>query len=82
VVGSADPQAVKKAAETLLWLANHELPFLSIYEKRISVFALEGERVKGWPAPNDPIWSLSSTSIDTVYAYLLSSGQLQPGEPS
>jgi peptide/nickel transport system substrate-binding protein len=80
VVGSADPQAVKKSAETLLWLANHELPFLSIYEKRISVFALEGERVKGWPAPNDPIWSLSSTSIDTVYAYLLSSGQLQPGE--
>jgi peptide/nickel transport system substrate-binding protein len=79
VVGSADPLAVKAAAEKLLYLANHELPFLSIYEKRISVFALEGERVHGWPQPTDPIWSLSSTSIDTVYAYLLSSGQLLPG---
>ncbi|HEY9840346.1 MAG TPA: ABC transporter substrate-binding protein, partial [Candidatus Obscuribacterales bacterium] len=79
VDNSADPIAVKAKAESLLWLANHELPFLSIYEKRISVFTLEGERVKGWPAADDPIWSLSSTSIDTVYAYLLSSGKLLPG---
>ncbi|HEY9843263.1 MAG TPA: ABC transporter substrate-binding protein, partial [Candidatus Obscuribacterales bacterium] len=80
LVNSADPVAVKAQAQTLFWLANHELPFLSIYEKRISVFALEGERVRGWPAADDPIWSLSSTSIDTVYAYLLSSGKLLPGD--
>jgi peptide/nickel transport system substrate-binding protein len=78
VVGSADAKAARASAEDLLWLANQELPFLAIYEKRISVFALEGERVQGWPQANDPIWSLSSTSIDTVYAYLLSSGRLQP----
>ncbi|PKL78828.1 MAG: hypothetical protein CVV27_02755 [Candidatus Melainabacteria bacterium HGW-Melainabacteria-1] len=82
VVNSADPAAVKARVEPLLWLANRELPFLSIYEKRISVFALEGERVRGWPATDDPIWSLSATSIDTVYAYLLSSGRLLPGGPS
>lgn len=82
VVGSADAKAARAAAEDLLWLANQQLPFLAIYEKRISVFALEGERVRGWPQGDDPIWSLSSTSIDTVYAYLLSSGRLVPSGPS
>lgn len=82
VVGSADANAARVAAEDLLWLANQQLPFLAIYEKRISVFALEGERVRGWPQGDDPIWSLSSTSIDTVYAYLLSSGRLVPSGPS
>ncbi|MBT9547628.1 MAG: hypothetical protein IV090_19700 [Candidatus Sericytochromatia bacterium] len=82
VVGSADANAARAAAEDLLWLANQQLPFLAIYEKRISVFALEGERVRGWPQGDDPIWSLSSTSIDTVYAYLLSSGRLVPSGPS
>jgi peptide/nickel transport system substrate-binding protein len=78
LASSADPLAVQAAAEALLWLANRELPFLSIYEKRISVFALEDERVRGWPPEADPVWSLSATSIETVYAHLLGTGRLLP----
>lgn len=81
IVNNTQPNATRHQIQNLLWLANHELPFLAVYEKQISVFVLDGTDVRGWPAPQDPIWSLSSQSMETVYAYLLGSGRLQPVAP-
>lgn len=81
IVNDSDPSQTRRRIQNLLWLANHQLPFLEVYEKQISVFVLEGADVRGWPAKQDPIWSLSSQSMETVYAYLLASGRLLPAHP-
>lgn len=80
VMSGARPTKVHAAMSRLLWLANHELPFVAMYEKKIGVFVQEGERVKNWPPPEDPVWSLTSMGLDATYAYLLSSGRLQAVE--
>jgi peptide/nickel transport system substrate-binding protein len=80
VINGTDTLSVKTDIGALLSLANRDLPFLNVYDKQLGIFVLEGERVKGWPLQKDPRWSLSAVSMDTVYAYLLSSGTLQPVE--
>ncbi len=77
VMSGANPVKSKLATQRLLWLANHELPFVAMYEKKIGVFVQEGERVQNWPPASDPVWSLTAMGLDATYAYLLSSGRLQ-----
>ncbi len=78
LMDNADPQVYRPALNDLLWLANQQLHFLAIYEKRIGVFVQEGERIRNWPAADDPVWSLTAQGLDVTYAYLLSSGRLEP----
>lgn len=77
VMGDYDKKLARQSLADLLWLANRELPFLSVFEKKIGVFVQEGERVSGWPAESDPVWSLTAMGLDATYAYLLSSGRLK-----
>lgn len=77
VMSNHDPPQAQRSLKNLLWLANHELPFLSVFEKKIGVFVQEGERVANWPDPQDPVWSLTAMGLDATYAYLLSSGRLK-----
>ncbi|MCK5072340.1 MAG: hypothetical protein KAQ98_02875 [Bacteriovoracaceae bacterium] len=69
-----EPGLIKKTVGKLAWAANEYLPFLSIYEKNLMIFVVDGKRVKGWPSPEDPIWSASSAGMESVFAYLISTG--------
>ncbi|MGV3523232.1 MAG: ABC transporter substrate-binding protein [Candidatus Sericytochromatia bacterium] len=81
LMDNADPAISRPALDKLLWLANRQLHFLAVYEKRIGVFVQEGERIQNWPAAADPVWSLTAQGLDATYAYLLSSGRLKPVAP-
>ena len=72
-----DPVKLKATVGHLAWIANEYLPFLTIYEKNLMVFLVDGVRVKGWPDANDPLWTMSSCGLETLFAYLMTSGRLQ-----
>ncbi len=72
-----DEKEFKKIVSELAWMANEYLPFLTIYEKRLMIFLLDGVNVTGWPEENDPIWSASSTGLEAVFAYLISTGRVR-----
>ncbi|MFC1745477.1 ABC transporter substrate-binding protein [Candidatus Riflebacteria bacterium] len=69
-----DFKKVKELVKELAWVANEELPFLTIYEKRLMIFLQEGKHVKGWPAAKDPIWSTASQGLEKLYCYLIAEG--------
>jgi peptide/nickel transport system substrate-binding protein len=72
-----DPEA-QKALVTKLALAYNELiPKIPIFERYGNNPALEGVRVKGWPADGDPILRNSPYS-DSFVALLMYEGKLTP----
>lgn len=76
VVNTRSESERLKSIEKLSEITNMYLPFLSIYEKNLTVFAVDGERVSGWADEKDPIWSSSALGLETLYSYLISSGKV------
>jgi peptide/nickel transport system substrate-binding protein len=75
IVGLSSSLAeVREAVKHLAWASNEYLPFLTMYEKKLMVFVVDGVRVAGWPAKDDPIWSGSASGLESVYSYLISTG--------
>jgi peptide/nickel transport system substrate-binding protein len=62
----------------LAYVTNEQLPFLSCYEKRVTIFAQEGARVAKWPEDDDPIWSGVPAGGFTIYCTLLTKGVIVP----
>ena len=42
------------------------------------IFHVDGVRVTGWPAENDPLWTVAPGAIERFYAHLLIEGILKP----
>lgn len=68
------PTPTAPALKNLSWVANEYVPFLSVYEKNLTVFVVEGERISGWPHANDPVWSSSSSGLENLYGFLIATG--------
>ncbi len=76
IVGDKMKENVSLPLKKLSWVANEYLPFLPIYEKNLTVFIVDGERVTGWPQANDSVWSSSSSGIESLYSFLISTGRV------
>ena len=63
--------------ETLAWITHEYIPFLSVYEKNLMVFVLDGKRVRGWPGVDDPIWSNVSYGVEGAVVSLMINGTLE-----
>jgi len=68
----------KTIVRQLAWITNENLPVLSLLEKRLMIFHVDGVRVTGWPAENDPLWTVAPGAIERFYAHLLIEGILKP----
>jgi peptide/nickel transport system substrate-binding protein len=71
-----NPDKVKEIVALLATVANEQLPFLTVYEKRLMIFAMDGKNVSGWPDISDPVWSAGSAGLEKIYTYLMSEGIL------
>ncbi len=71
---SSSHAEVREAVKHLAWASNEYLPFLTMYEKKLMVFVVDGIRVAGWPAQDNLIWSASASGLESVYSYLISTG--------
>lgn len=80
MVNSQSKNAIEKPLKTLSEISNQYLPFIPIYEKNLTVFVVDGERVSGWPDKNDPIWTSSSSGLEGLYSYLISSGTVHKAD--
>ena len=76
MVNSQTKTETEKPLKRLSKVANQYLPFIPMYEKNLTVFVVDGERVAGWPDKNDPIWTSSSSGLESLYSYLISSGKV------
>jgi peptide/nickel transport system substrate-binding protein len=72
-----DPARQREIVEKLAYITNEYLFYLPIVEKGLQIFYSES-RWTGWPAPNDPLWTLCPGGIERVYVVLLGSGALKP----
>jgi peptide/nickel transport system substrate-binding protein len=70
-------EKLRQEVQKLAWIANENLPFLTIYEKKLMIFVQDGKRVSGWPEADDPLWSMASGGIEKLYTYLLSADFLK-----
>lgn len=75
----ADPQGprAKEAIAELARFTSQMLPVIPLYEKVLPIYYSE-QRWAGWPAADDPLWSLAPGGIERVYLILATSGQLKP----
>lgn len=73
-----DPRQKREALGRMAAIAHRNLPFLSCFEKRMSLFLNDGERVTGWPPADDPIWTAAPGGIELLYATLLARGTVRP----
>lgn len=64
----------ERIVEMLAWMHNEYVASLPFVEKRLMLFNLEGVRVKGWPAAEDPIWSTAAGGIERCYTELMIEG--------
>lgn len=64
----------ERIVEILAWTHNEYVASLPFVEKRLMLFNLEGVRVKGWPAAEDPIWSTAAGGIERCYTELMIEG--------
>lgn len=64
----------KKIVEILAFIHNEYVASLPFVEKRMMVFNLEGVRVEGWPALEDPIWSMVPGRVELGYSELMIQG--------
>jgi len=80
VVASAeglDPDAQKAHVTSLAVAFNELLPIIPLYERLGNNAALEGVRVKAWPADDDPLLQ-NSPYADGIPTILLLTGKLEP----
>lgn len=72
----AEPNVARqeKIVEILAFIHNEYVASLPFVEKRLTIFNLEGVRVKGWPAAEDPIWSTAAGGIERCYTELMIEG--------
>ncbi|MCD6310527.1 MAG: ABC transporter substrate-binding protein [Candidatus Eremiobacteraeota bacterium] len=73
---TVDLEKQKQIVEKLAWVANEYLPFLSIFEKNIMIFVIDGKHVTGWPPDSAPIWSTISSGA--TYSTIMMKGWLKP----
>ena len=73
-----NPERQKAIVRQLAWITNENLPVLSLLEKQLMIFHVDGVRVTGWPAANDPLWTVAPGAIERFYAHLLIQGILKP----
>lgn len=63
--------------EKLAKITNENLPVLPFLEKKLMIFHLEGKRVTGWPAPDDPAWLLCPGGIERFYSTMMIEGVIK-----
>jgi peptide/nickel transport system substrate-binding protein len=73
-----DEKRSREIVEILAWITNENLPYLACYEKKFTIFILDGKRMTGFPAPDDEIWGLAPAGMESLYSLLLVKGKLKP----
>jgi len=77
-VAQADKDKARELIQQLAYITNEYLPVISLYEKVLPIYYSDGYKVEGWPAKDDPIWTLAPGGIERVYNLLIGTGQLSP----
>jgi peptide/nickel transport system substrate-binding protein len=72
-----DDAAQKQSVTTVALAFNELLPVIPLYERYGNNPALEGDRVDGWPADDDPIM-LNAPYADNFTVLLMLQGRLKP----
>lgn len=67
----------KEIVEILAFIHNEYVASLPFVEKRLMIFNLEGVRVKGWPAAEEPIWSIAAGGPERSYVELVITGRIK-----
>jgi len=77
---TSDLKKQKELVEKLAYITNEYVPVIHFLEKRLMIYILSGVRVTGWPAPDDPVWTIAPGGIERCYVLLLTKGVLKPVE--
>ncbi|ABP65908.1 extracellular solute-binding protein, family 5 [Caldicellulosiruptor saccharolyticus DSM 8903] len=64
--------------QKLAYITNEYLPVIPLFEKVLPIYYSDGRKVTGWPAKDDPLWSLAPGGIERVYNLLITTGKLVP----
>lgn len=72
-----DPVKSRQLVQTLVARNASDLPWIPCFEKRLMIFVLDGKRVQGWPAQDDPIWSAAPLGVEALYCQLLVQGTVR-----
>ena len=75
---SMDGERTSEIVRILAGISNEYLPFLTCYEKRILIFTVDGKRVTGWPAEDDPIWQAAPGGVESLYCTMIVKGMIEP----
>ena len=75
--GHLSERETRRVVKELARYTNEYLPFLSVYEKRLMIFHMEGERVAGWPADSAPLWTAASSGIEAIFTTFIMQGKLK-----
>ena len=73
-----EPEKRDEIVEKLAWVTNEYLPFITCYEKRITIFISDGVRVAGWPDGDDKLWQAAPGGIESIYCTMIVKGLLKP----
>ncbi|MEM0318219.1 MAG: ABC transporter substrate-binding protein [Thermofilaceae archaeon] len=77
LMAEVDPVKQKDLVRKLAYITNKQVIYIPIVEKGLQIFYSEA-RWTGWPAHDDPLWSLAPGGIERVYVVLLGGGVLKP----
>jgi len=66
----------REIVQKLAWITNEYVLYIPTFEKALMIFY--NTRLEGWPAPNDPLWSVAPGGIERLYVLLIGTGTLKP----
>ncbi|MFH1726199.1 MAG: ABC transporter substrate-binding protein [Elusimicrobiota bacterium] len=72
-----DEKERRELIEKLAWITHEHIPFLSVYEKNLMVFVVDGKRVRGWPGVENPVWSNVSYGVEGALVSFMIDGTLE-----
>ncbi|ADQ07973.1 extracellular solute-binding protein family 5 [Caldicellulosiruptor hydrothermalis 108] len=70
-----DKKKSMDVVQKLAYITNEYLPIIPLFEKVLPIYYSD-KKVTGWPAKDDPIWSLAPGGIERVYNLLITTGKL------
>ena len=76
-IGMGAPDEQKEAVQLAAWISNEYIWMVPYLEKKLMIFHSEAN-ITGWPAADDPLWSMCGGGIERFYATLMVQGKLKP----
>lgn len=69
-----DPVRARQLTRELATLQNESRTFIPCFEKRLMIFVQDGDRLRGWPPADSPLWSAAPLGVENLYANLIVRG--------